>query len=549
MAGGDRARSGPAGVRAAGRGSVTAPPRRGPAAVPAGARAQAPARPEARPQGGRPTRGRSGEGCLLGVDIGTTGSKAIAFLPDGRAVARGYADYALQVGPGGTAELDAAAVLDALRRAVRAAAAEASAAGAGPVVALAAAAQGEAFTPVGADLRPLRPAIVTFDRRGQAGADELRQAGWEQRTEAAGLPLSFITTAAKLAALRRSEPELYREAARFLCFEDLLAGHLTGTAAGSDSLLQRTWLLDRRSGQWDSGAVADLGLRGRLAEVVPMGHAIGRVSAAGARAFGLPEGCLVVAGAHDQTAALLGAGAFLPGFAAHTIGTVDCLSVTLRDGAAAPFVARGYGLGLHPLPGLAVTLAFGFGGGSLLAWARTLMGAADVGALLAEVPEGPGTAFAVPFWAGSGTPDLDAEDRGALFGLTLESTRGDVVAALLRGMALEGRRNLDVLQGLGVEVRECRLVGGGARSAAWSQLRADVAGRSYVEMPQLDAGCLGAAMLAAVGAGIHAGCSEAGDAMVRTGPRFDPQPEPAAAYDRLFPAYMRAVAATRAARP
>jgi xylulokinase len=519
------------------------------AAAPASGRQAAPGRPEARLQGGRPGRRRSGEGCLLGIDIGTTGSKAIAFLPDGRAMARGYADYALQVGPGGTAELDAAAVLEALRRAVRAAAAEAAAAGAGPVVALAAAAQGEAFTPVADDLRPLRPAIVTFDRRGQAGADELRQAGWEQRTEAAGLPMSFITTAAKLAALRRAEPDLYRDAARFLCFEDLLAAHLTGNAAGSDSLLQRTWLLDRHTRQWDSRAVADLGLSGRLAEVVPMGHAIGRVSAAGAQAFGLPAGCLVVAGAHDQTAALVGAGAFLPGFAAHAIGTVDCLSVTLRDGEAAPFVARGYGLGLHPLPGLAATLAFGFGGGSLLAWARALTGAADVGTLLRDVPESPGTAFAVPFWSGSGTPDLDAEDRGALFGLTLESTRGDVVAALLRGMALEGRRNLDVLHGLGVEVRECRLVGGGARSATWSQLRADVAGRSYVEMPQHDAGCLGAAMLAAVGAGIHPGCSEAGDAMVRTGVRFEPRPEAAAAYDQLFPAYIRAVAATRAARP
>jgi xylulokinase len=228
---------------------------------------------------------------------------------------------------------------------------------------------------------------------------------------------------------------------------------------------------------------------------------------------------------------------------------VDCLSVTLRDGDAAPFVARGYGLGVHPLPGLAVTLAFGFGGGSLLAWARALTGAADVGALLSELPEEPGPAFAVPFWAGSGTPDLDAEDRGAIFGLTLESTRGDVVAALCRGMALEGRRNLHVLQGLGVEVREFRLVGGGARSAAWSQLRADATGRAYVEMPQHDAGCLGAAMLAAVGAGLYPGCSEAGDAMVRCGPRFEPRPEAAAVYDRLFPAYLRAVDATRAARP
>jgi xylulokinase len=171
-----------------------------------------------------------------------------------------------------------------------------------------------------------------------------------------------------------------------------------------------------------------------------------------------------------------------------------------------------------------------------------------VGALLAEVPAAPGSAFAVPFWAGSGTPDLDGEDRGALFGLTLETTRGELVAALLRGMAFESRRNLRVLQGLGVDVSELRLVGGGARDAGWSQLRADATGRSYVEMPVRDAGCLGAAILAAVGVGLHRDVPAACDAMVRTGTRFAPQTERAAFYERLFSVYLGAVAAVRAAR-
>jgi sugar (pentulose or hexulose) kinase len=274
---------------APGRGAGAAPPRRGPALP-----AAAPGRAAPRPEAARGPRRRPGEGCLLGIDVGTTGSKAIAFLPDGRAVARGYADYPLHVGPGGTAELDAAEVLEAVRRAVREAAAGALAAGAGPIRALAAAAQGEAFTPVARDLRPLRRAIVTFDRRGQSGAEELRRAGWDAAAERTGLPLSFIVTAAKLAALRRAEPELYAAAARFLCFEDLLAAHLTGTAAGSDSLLQRTWLLDRHARAWDGELVAQLGLEGRLAEVAPMGTALGHVTPEAARAFGLPAGCLVV---------------------------------------------------------------------------------------------------------------------------------------------------------------------------------------------------------------------------------------------------------------
>lgn len=494
------------------------------------------------------SRRRRGEGCILGVDIGTTGTKAIAFTADGRAVARGYADYPLITAEDGRAELDSAEVVEALGTAIRSAVAEATAAGAGPVVAVAAAAQGEAVTPVDAQLQPLRHGILTFDRRGRAGAERLRGAGWAERTERTGLPLSWIVTAAKLAQLRQAEPDLYARAASFLCYEDLLIGRLTGTPAVSDSLAQRTWLLDRRSRDWDAEAVREMDLQGRLPQVARMGTVVGTVTQEAERMFHLPAGCPVVAGAHDQTAALIGAGAILPGMAAHSTGTVDCLSLTLRDGPAGPLAARGYGVGLHPLPGLAVTLAFGFGGGSLLAWARGVMQVADVAALLEQITPVPGTAFAVPFWAGSGTPDLDAEDTGALFGLTLDSSRADVVAALLRGMAFESRRNLQVLHELGVTVREARMVGGGTQNPVWNQIRADVTGCHYTEMQTRDAGCLGAAILAAVGVGIYPDVPAACEAMVRTGARHDPEPGRHAVYSGMFPGYLAAVQATRAAR-
>ncbi len=379
----------------------------------------------------------SAQGCLLGLDIGTTGSKALAFSPQGQVVARGYQDYPLLVDAAGAAELDAAQVLAAVRVAVAQAASQAREAGAGPVLALATAAQGEAITPVDASWRPLGPSVLTFDRRGETGRALLAAAGWERHTEQTGLPLSWIVTAAKLAALRNADAERYAAAHAFLCYEDLVVAHLTGRPVISDSLAQRTWLLDRRRRNWDAAAQQELGLVGRLAEVASSGTRVGEVSLVGAEAFGLPAGTVVVAGAHDQTAALVGTGGLDPGQAAHSTGTVDCMSLCLPDGPAAAYCRHGYGLGLHPLAGRAVTLAFGFGGGSLLAWWRTVLGGEpDIGALLAEArlePDGP---LAVPFWAGSGTPDLDAADRGALFGLTLDSGRADITGALLRGMAL-----------------------------------------------------------------------------------------------------------------
>lgn len=489
-----------------------------------------------------------GQGCVLGIDIGTTGAKAIAFDAAGAPLARAYRDYPLLVGPGGTAELEAHDVLAALRHILCDVAAEVEAAGCGPVRAVATAAQGEAVTPVDGGGQPVGRSILTFDRRGEAGRTALAADGWEARTEATGMPLSWIVTAAKLAWLRRDDPAAFAGAAAFLCYEDLLVAQLTGTAVISDSLAQRTWLLDRRRRAWDAAALADLGLTGRTAQVAAMGAAVGQVCAPGSAAFGLPRGCLVVAGAHDQTAALIGAGAVRPGMAAHSTGTVDCLSLTLADGPAAPLTARGYGVGLHPLPGLAVTLAFGFGGGSLLSWWQKIVGGTAIGELLAEVPLHPGGPFAVPFWAGSGTPDLDAGDLGALFGLTLDADRAALTAALLRGMAYEGRRNLAVLTSLGVDVTAIRLVGGGARDPRWSQLRADATDRSYTEMPLRDAGCLGAAILAAVGCGMHPDLTAACEAMVHTARTFEPDPGRVAAHRAGFAAYCAAVSATRSVR-
>ena len=492
----------------------------------------------------RPT----GQGCVLGVDIGTTGTKAIAFDAAGTPLARAYQDYPLLVGAGGTAELEAQDVLTALRHVLGNVAAEVEAAGCGPVRALATAAQGEAITPVDSGSQPIGRSMLTFDRRGEEGRATLAADGWETRTEATGMPLSWIVTAAKLAWMRRADPAAFTRAAAFLCYEDLLVSHLAGTAVISDSLAQRTWLLDRHRRAWDAGALADLGLTGRTATVAPMGSAVGRVSSAGAARFGLPPGCIVVAGAHDQTAALIGAGALRPGMAVHSTGTVDCLSLTMADGPAPPLTARGYGVGLHPLPGLAVTLAFGFGGGSLLHWWQGIVGGTAIGDLLAEVPLDPGGPFAVPFWAGSGTPDLDAGDMGAFFGLTLDTDRAELTAALLRGMAYEGRRNLSVLASLGVEVTAIRLVGGGARDPRWSQLRADATDRSYTEMPVRDAGCLGAAILAAVGCGMHPDLTTACETMVHTDRTFEPDPGHAAAHAAGFSAYCAAVTATRSVR-
>lgn len=483
---------------------------------------------------------------LLGVDIGTTGTKAVVFDTQGRALATAYRAYPLHTGAAGEAWLDPNQVLEASRQAI----AEAVSA-TPPPVALAVACQGEAFAPVDAAGKPSGEAIVTFDRRGQIGAEILRSRGWTDREESAGIPFSWIVTAAKLAQLQAMDPERYRQPSAFLCFEDLLLHSLTGTATISSSLAQRTFLLDRHTQNWHPDSVAELELTGRLATVVPSGQAVGRVSASGARSFGLPDGCIVVAGAHDQTAALIGSGAIDPGVGAHSTGTVDCISLSVADRPLGQLAHSGYGLGLHPVVGRAVTLAFGFGGGALLSWWRSILTSPEhsptVDALVREAEDILSTQTepcAIPFWSGSGTPDLDARDQGALLGMTLDTSRAQMTAALIRGMVLETARNLAALHENNITVRELRLVGGGSRNLVWNTLRANLLGIPYVEVDTPEAGALGAAILAGSGVGVWASLPEACAQMVHLGRRHAPNSDEATR-SRALQWYQNAVAAIR----
>lgn len=444
---------------------------------------------------------------FLGLDIGTSGCKAVVFDDQGRCLASASHEYALRHRQPGWAELDSKAVGDGCLDCIRRAAGESRA---NPVVALAISSQGEAFTVLDAGGQVLVDAMVSSDSRAAALAESWpREFGEERLYEKTGHTAHPIFTLFKLLWLRRERPDLWKRASRFLCFEDYLHHRLGIEPAIGWSLAARTMLFNVREQRWDPEILEAVGVRPeQLARPLASGEIVGIVPDAMAKSLGLAPGARVVAGGHDQVCAALGAGALGPGQAVLATGTVECVTVAFQKAVFSPILREAnlctYA---HAAPGLHATLAYNLTGGNLLRWFRDQWAAAeqaeanrtgtDVYDLIFRgMAAHPTRLMVLPYFTASGTPHFDAQTPGAILGLRLDTTRGEVLRALLEGLAFELRTNFSLLEQAGIGVREIRAVGGGAKNSAWLQLKADVLDRPISRPAVTEAGCLGNALLA-----------------------------------------------------
>lgn len=494
----------------------------------------------------------------LGLDIGTSGCKALIFDAAGRTLASAYREYALQRPQPGWAELDptlvAARCFEVIREAAVATPHD-------PVRALAISCQGEAFAPVDAHGRPLGNAMVSSDTRAAALIqDWSHRFGAERLYAITGHTAHPLFSLFKLLWLREHAPDTWRQARRFLCFEDFIHLRLGLEPAIGWSLAGRTLLFDVRRHAWSDAILAEAGLRSdQLARPLPSGAPVGILPDAIAGELGLPLGVQVVAGGHDQVCAALGAGATAPGEAMYATGTVECIAATLEKPVFTSALREAnlctYD---HAAPGRSATLAYSLTGGNLLQWFRdqwaqsetheaARTGESAYARILRDLAPEPTRLLVLPYFTPSGTPYFDADTAGAILGLRLTTTRGEVLRALLEGVAFEMRLNLELLAESGVPVHSLRAVGGGARNDAWLQLKADVVNRPIARLEVSEAGCLGAALLACAA---HTGEPVATLAArwVRPTAVTTPDPARAAFYTERFAAYRMLQPTLRALR-
>jgi sugar (pentulose or hexulose) kinase len=475
---------------------------------------------------------------LLGIDLGTSGVRALAVAEDGTDLAAAARATSLSRPREGRVEVDAEQALAAAVSAVRRVCAD-PAVVADPVAALSLAVQGEAVVPVDAAGRALAPAPVSMDRRGAATAERVGSAlGAAEVQRITGQPLHPMFSLYKIAAEgpNRTGPRVHQ----YRCLGGFVAARLGAEPVLDTTLAARTGAFDVDRRRWSqplleaTGVPADL-----LPTVVPPGTVIGTVAAAAATATGLAAGTPVVVGSHDQAASFWGAGGRAGEVAVFSTGSSDCLTV----GTPARPDLAGTGFATYPAAEAGwLTLAGTAAGGWALDWLSTLVGA-DRAALLAAIPDRPPDLLVLPYLAGSGTLDNDPAARGAVVGLTLQTARDELVRAFLESAGFELAKILDALGGRGITAGGIRTVGGGSAERRVLAVRASAAGIPLTPVPGHSA-ARGAAFQAGVGIGRFASFEAA--PVPPAGPPAVPDPAHArhyaaqrARYRALYPALRR----------
>jgi xylulokinase len=444
---------------------------------------------------------------LVGLDVGTTGAKAIAITPEGELLATAEADYPLSTPRPGWAEQDPEDWWRASQSALARLGHEPAAIGlSGQMHGLVAL--------DGAD-RVLRPAILWNDQRtAQECAEIERRIGLERLIQLTGNRALTGFTAPKLLWVRRHEPELYARIEHVLLPKDYVRLRLTGERATDAADASGTLLFDVPRRRWSEEVLEAL--------EIP--------SAWLPAAYESPD-VPTAPGAGDQAAAALGVGVDRPGPLSIVLGTSGVVFAAL-PGFAADEQARAHSF-CHAVPGGWHAMGVMLSAAGSLRWLRDVVGG-TYDELTAEAERWPpgaeGLTF-LPYLQGERTPHADPNARGAFVGLTLRHDRGAHVRAVLEGVAYGLRDSLELLRGLGVEAHVGRASGGGARSDLWLRIVASVLDLP-LERPVVEEGsAYGAALLAGVAVGSFGDLHEAVEACVRTRGRIEPEPSWREAYE------------------
>jgi xylulokinase len=443
----------------------------------------------------------------LGLDIGTSRCKAAVFDEQGHQVAEAFRAYDVQFSRNGGAVLDPDLVISMCFDVIKECTSQL---GHRSVAALGISCQGEAFTPIDRHGKTLAPAMITSDLRALSYAKRWPVTFGEERLyQITGQTPHPMYTLFKLLWMKDHLPDIWEKAYKFLCFEDLMQYRLGVDPSIGWSLAGRTMLFDVRQHRWSKEILNAVGLTPeKLARPLPSGRRAGRVSPGIATALGLTEDAFVVTAGHDQPCAALGAGITNPGSAIYAMGTVECITPALSRPVFSDTLRKNnFCTYDHTIEGMYVTLAYSLTGGNLLKWFRDELGAQEMSEaektgtdpydlILSQMSKTPAGPIVLPYFTPSGTPYFDTSTKGAIVGLRLSTSKGEFLRALLEGVALEMRLNLEILESAGYNIEVLHVVGGGAKSMALSQLKADVTGKQVVLTNVTEAGCLGAAMLA-----------------------------------------------------
>lgn len=485
-------------------------------------------------------------GALIGVDIGTGGVRCLAIDEEGQVLAAADETYPSHSPQPGWSEQEPEDWWKATRNVIKRTAARVS----GDVAAVGLAGQmhGAVFLDRNDDV--IRPALLWNDQRTAAQCEAITQlVGPERLREITGNPALTGFQAPKILWLKEAEPDSYARVASVLLPKDFVRLRLTGDRATDVSDASGTLLLDLRRRSWSSVILEALDIQSAwMPHVFESPQPAGAISVQHSEELGLAPGTPVAAGAGDNAAAAVGIGVVTPGLASCSIGTSGVMFAH-ADALQADPTGRVHTF-CHAVPGRYHQMGVTLSAGGALRWWRDAVGGSDFDTLIelaATSPAGAEGLLFLPYLTGERTPHLDPHARGAFVGLTTRHGMGHLTRAVVEGVAFSLRESLEIMVGLGIEVGEIRVTGGGARSTLWRQVLADVLGRPIARTAVDEGPAYGAALLAGVAAGTFRDVKEA-CGVVRLGPEIsEPDQVRARVYDDYYGVYRSLYPATASA--
>jgi len=496
---------------------------------------------------------------LLGVDAGTTSMKAVLIDENGRRICHANENYHLATQTAYEAEIDAGCYWNAFRKVVKSII-DISGISAGKITALSVDSQGETLICVDNDGNPLRKAIVWLDNRSTLEAEEIkRDFGIEKVFNVTGQPEVAATwPATKILWLGKNEKHIFEKTAKFLMVSDYINYRLSGRYVTDRTVVSSSLYYDIRKNNWWGEMLDYTGItENRLPYVESPGVRIGNVTGQASKETGLSQKTIIVTGALDQMAGAIGAGNISPKVVSESTGTCLAMCVSVKN----PIPYReNLKIPCHcsALPGGYSLLFWSQTAGAILEWYKDNFFMINCDGTLsstyyqsnkspyeridseaANAAPGSDGLIVLPHFSGSAVPHFTPNAKGVFFGVTLNHTRAHFSRAIMEASAYMLREHIEMAESLGIDIREIRSFGGGARSGLWNQIKADVTGKEVVTLENPETTSLGAAMLAGIGAGVFEDFTEACSKCVKEKERYYPDMSNFQTYEVSFEKYKK----------
>jgi xylulokinase len=442
---------------------------------------------------------------LVGIDLGTSGVKALVLDPEHGVLGTASTEYAIQTPHPGWAEQDPEvwfqASIEVIRRVI-------VQSGISPDEIAAIGFSGQMHGTVCLDARgkDLRPAIIWPDQRSRQQVERVRrEIGLEKLGEWTGNPLATGFMLSSWLWLQEHEAETARATQHLLLPKDYLRYRFTGRLGSEPSDASSTSLFDPKSGGWSAPLLEFFAIDPQLLpEINPSAQVAGRLANDVAEAAGLHPEIPVAFGGSDQSCQALGNGVVAPGVVSCTIGTGGQLFAPLLSPTYDPQLRLH--LFCHAIPDRWHFLAATLSAGLSLKWLRDSILAGysyqELADLAAAVPPGSEGLFFLPYLVGERTPHMDPRARASFIGLSLRHQRAHLVRAVMEGAVFSLRQGLDLMLALDVPVESIVASGGASSHPLWLQLQADIFNRPIYQTTTAEAAALGAALLAGVATGL-----------------------------------------------